>query len=334
MFIGRTDPTTKDGARALVGAMMAGSHRQHRRTQRKQPSAADVAAANAVLADRAAIAEARASYADERAGCTCSRLTSTRAALAREQTMRKTAEKLAHAAWEDRRAVRVKNDQLKSKQQALLDEKRELARANKALQDEARELRAEVRAARVAIAEARCVTDGSASESDGSSDRDLTPHSPPARWAALTRAVTAGRVAADWAELTRAATRPVPSKLLELRSLRLEGLPRFRMTRAAAGATHERQTFYFVRHGEAVHNVAKAEYTGPGKWYDQPQLLDAPLSERGMEQARSTRLPMRTRSTPTAHGPPDPNPRHDAPHAMRRRTDCRSRRAPSMSTWL
>ena len=314
--------------------MKAGSHRQRRRTQWKQPSVADAAAANAMLAERAAIAEAQASYANERAGCTCSRLISTRAALAREHTMRKTAEKLAHAAWEDRRAVRVKNDQLKSKQQTLLDERRELARANKALQDEARELRAEVRAAREALAEAGGVTDGSASESDGSSDRNSTAHSPPARWAALARAVTARRVAAGWAALARAAARPLPPKLLELRSLRLEGLPRFRVTRATAGATHERQTFYFVRHGEAVHNVAKAEYTGPGKWYDQPQLLDAPLSERGMEQARSTRLPMRTRRTPTTHGPPDPYPRRDAPPRMRRHTDCSSRRAHSTSTCL
>ena len=57
--------------------------------------------------------------------------------------------------------------------------------------------------------------------------------------------------------------------------------------RATVGAKQgTKQTFYFVRHGEATHNLAKAAHTGPRKWYEQLELLDAPLSTRGLEQAR------------------------------------------------
>ena len=43
---------------------------------------------------------------------------------------------------------------------------------------------------------------------------------------------------------------------------------------------------YFVRHGQAIHNVAKDNHKGEGNPYLDPALTDAPLTQLGREQAR------------------------------------------------
>ena len=44
-----------------------------------------------------------------------------------------------------------------------------------------------------------------------------------------------------------------------------------------------------MRHGQATHNVAKDNHTGPGNPYLDPALTDAPLSPLGKEQAAALR---------------------------------------------
>ena len=66
-------------------------------------------------------------------------------------------------------------------------------------------------------------------------------------------------------------------KAREFAALVLEGLPRFE----AAGPSDcdDAKTIYFVRHGEATHNVA------PRPWG--PELIDAPLTDVGRAQAET-----------------------------------------------
>ena len=67
------------------------------------------------------------------------------------------------------------------------------------------------------------------------------------------------------------------SKAAEFLALKLEGLPRF----AAAGApSPSTKSVYFVRHGEAEHNIR------PRPWGR--ELIDAPLTKTGREQAASS----------------------------------------------
>jgi broad specificity phosphatase PhoE len=51
---------------------------------------------------------------------------------------------------------------------------------------------------------------------------------------------------------------------------------------------HTMTTFYFIRHGEAEHNVA-ARIHGDGAYMD-PAYRDAPLTEMGLQQAEGTRF--------------------------------------------
>ena len=55
------------------------------------------------------------------------------------------------------------------------------------------------------------------------------------------------------------------------------------------GAEGGGKTVYFVRHGQAIHNVAKDKHTGPGNPYLDPALVDAPLTPLGREQAQKLR---------------------------------------------
>ena len=66
-------------------------------------------------------------------------------------------------------------------------------------------------------------------------------------------------------------------KSAEFAALQLEGLPRFAARSEASSST---KSIYFVRHGEAEHNVA------PRPWG--PELVDAPLTAIGREQAASS----------------------------------------------
>ena len=69
-------------------------------------------------------------------------------------------------------------------------------------------------------------------------------------------------------------------KVQALRALRVPGLPRFKI----AGATDaSAKDIYFIRHGEAAHNVA------PRPWGE--ELIDAPLTEVGRQQAAEQLLP-------------------------------------------
>lgn len=63
-------------------------------------------------------------------------------------------------------------------------------------------------------------------------------------------------------------------KVAALRALQLPGLPRFRIADAADTSAKD---VYFIRHGEAAHNVA------PRPWGE--ELVDAPLTEVGRQQA-------------------------------------------------
>ena len=63
-------------------------------------------------------------------------------------------------------------------------------------------------------------------------------------------------------------------KVEALRALRVPGLPRFRIADAADTSAKD---VYFIRHGEAAHNVA------PRPWGE--ELMDAPLTEVGRQQA-------------------------------------------------
>ena len=63
-------------------------------------------------------------------------------------------------------------------------------------------------------------------------------------------------------------------KVAALRALRVPGLPRFRIADAADTSAKD---VYFIRHGEAAHNVA------PRPWGE--ELVDAPLTEVGRQQA-------------------------------------------------
>lgn len=67
-------------------------------------------------------------------------------------------------------------------------------------------------------------------------------------------------------------------KVDELRALRVPGLPRYRVvTPASDGATEKH--IYFIRHGEATHNVA------PKPWGE--ELIDARLTEAGVQQVET-----------------------------------------------
>ena len=63
-------------------------------------------------------------------------------------------------------------------------------------------------------------------------------------------------------------------KVAALRALRVPGLPRFRLADAADASAKD---VYFIRHGEAAHNVA------PRPWGE--ELVDAPLTDVGRQQA-------------------------------------------------
>ena len=63
-------------------------------------------------------------------------------------------------------------------------------------------------------------------------------------------------------------------KITALRALRVPGLPRFRMADAADASAKD---VYFIRHGEAAHNVA------PRPWGE--ELVDARLTAVGRQQA-------------------------------------------------
>ena len=63
-------------------------------------------------------------------------------------------------------------------------------------------------------------------------------------------------------------------KVAALRALRVPGLPRFNIADATDASAKD---VYFIRHGEAAHNVA------PRPWGE--ELVDAPLTEVGRQQA-------------------------------------------------
>ena len=81
-------------------------------------------------------------------------------------------------------------------------------------------------------------------------------------------------------------------KVAELRQLAasggLPGLPCCQLA-GPSGTPGGGKTVYFVRHGQAVHNVAKETHTGPGSPYLDPALTDAPLTPLGKEQAQKLR---------------------------------------------
>jgi hypothetical protein len=82
---------------------------------------------------------------------------------------------------------------------------------------------------------------------------------------------------------------PSHKKVEELRALAQAGLPGLPCCRLAGppGTAGGGKTVYFVRHGEAIHNVAAKNKTGEGNPYLDPALTDAPLTPLGQEQARA-----------------------------------------------
>ena len=56
----------------------------------------------------------------------------------------------------------------------------------------------------------------------------------------------------------------------------LPGLPCCKLA-GPPGSPGGGKAIYFVRHGQAMHNVAKDNHTGPGNPYLDPALIDAPL---------------------------------------------------------
>lgn len=81
-------------------------------------------------------------------------------------------------------------------------------------------------------------------------------------------------------------------KVAELRTLAasggLPGLPCCQLA-GPPGSPGGGKTVYFVRHGQAIHNVAKETHTGPDNPYLDPSLTDAPLTPLGKEQAQALR---------------------------------------------
>ena len=69
--------------------------------------------------------------------------------------------------------------------------------------------------------------------------------------------------------------KPKP-KVLELQALKIPGLPRY----AALGANCDTSVkhIYFIRHGEATHNVQEKPWG--------PELMDARLTDVGVKQAK------------------------------------------------